>query len=505
MKSNKDYLNDFTGPFKQMLHNICDFFRYGISDRVMDWAEDDERPRKKGCLWTVIKWYVIIAIIVNFFSQCGGQKSESEGNAITSTVPTKIAEESQELLPESVPTTQVAQNSDRESILEAFNIPNNIYDLALWAVRDSIDSILAEDPVDMDSLYSEYETLSSLKTMEYLFKAYAYGHFTGEYDIERFSYILEECEGIRNEMIRYFPEDEVSADLQFFTTVSSRAFDDSIFDYDSMLVGSCENPDVDAMWINYVSAMSGNGGMDVQDLISAYGGSENATPQFTEPIIATKPKENSASGDTYIEGYVMYGTGGLNIRNGPGVSYEQIGRLPEGEYVSILETQYSGSTNWGRIENGWICLDYIQLGHIYDYESEIPAVEAVCEMDFFIASLPDDWTEKYVLEHNYSVRSEYLVFYYKSGYEHYQNTYAEPGGWPFAIEIRNDGDTANAIAAWEPVGIITSYEGYTYNIFLHYPMDPQFMDAAYNEYFADAHNIVRSIVPKDGYSITWLN
>ena len=60
-------------------------------------------------------------------------------------------------------------------------------------------------------------------------------------------------------------------------------------------------------------------------------------------------------------------------------------------------------------------------------------------------------------------------------------------------------DAANAIAAWEPVGVITSYEGYTYNIFLHYPMDPQFMDAAYNEYLTDAHNIVRSIVPKDGW------
>lgn len=505
MKTNKDYLDDFTGPFKQMLRNIGDFFRYGISDRVMDWVEDDERPRKKGCLWTVIKWYIIIAVIVNLFSQCGGENKEPKGDVISTTVPTIITGTSPESLPETVPTTQAPQSSEKKSLWEKFNIPDNIYDLALWAIRDSIDSILAEDSIDMEALYSEYETLHSLKTMEYLFKAYAYGNFTGEYDIERFSYILEDCEKIRDEMILYFPEEEVNADLEFFTVVSSRAFDDSSFDYDSMLVGSHENPDVDAMWINYVSAMTGNNGMDVDDLISAYSGPENVTPQFTEPFTVTDPIENNLSEETHIEGYVMYGTGGLNIRNGPGVSYEQIGRLPEGEQVIILETQYSGTADWGRIERGWICLDYIQFGYDSDYEAEMPVAEDICEMDFFVASLPDDWSEKYVLEHNYSVRSEYLVFYYKSGYEHYQYTYAEPGGWPFAIEIRNDGDAANAIAAWEPVGVITSYEGYTYNIFLHYPMDPQFMDAAYNEYLTDAHNIVRSIVPKDGYSITWFN
>lgn len=59
--------------------------------------------------------------------------------------------------------------------------------------------------------------------------------------------------------------------------------------------------------------------------------------------------QQSDSTEPYITGYVMYGTGGLNIRNGPGMSYNQVGRLPEGEQVAITETTFSGDTQWGKL------------------------------------------------------------------------------------------------------------------------------------------------------------
>lgn len=124
------------------------------------------------------------------------------------------------------------------------------------------------------------------------------------------------------------------------------------------------------------------------------------------------------------------------------------------------------------------------------------------EMDPFIISLPNDWEDKYVLEHNYSARSEFLAFYYKSQYEYYEGTYSEPGGWPFAIEIRADGDACIGIAGWEYIGTITDTYGYQSEIYLHYPIDPQFMDGSYDSFLEDARSIAASISEKDGYTVT---
>lgn len=55
---------------------------------------------------------------------------------------------------------------------------------------------------------------------------------------------------------------------------------------------------------------------------------------------------------------LTYGTvnaDALNIRSGPGTEHASVGMLPNGSPVEILEV----SGNWGRIESGWVCLDYI--------------------------------------------------------------------------------------------------------------------------------------------------
>lgn len=51
----------------------------------------------------------------------------------------------------------------------------------------------------------------------------------------------------------------------------------------------------------------------------------------------------------------------LRIRTGPGTSYAIAGFLDKGDKVEILERRNVGSTVWGRIDRGWISLDYIDL------------------------------------------------------------------------------------------------------------------------------------------------
>lgn len=46
----------------------------------------------------------------------------------------------------------------------------------------------------------------------------------------------------------------------------------------------------------------------------------------------------------------------LRIRSGPGTSYKQVGRLYKGDKIEVLEIKTVGKNEWGRVEDGWICL-----------------------------------------------------------------------------------------------------------------------------------------------------
>lgn len=52
---------------------------------------------------------------------------------------------------------------------------------------------------------------------------------------------------------------------------------------------------------------------------------------------------------------------GLNIRSGAGTNYTIVGSLSQGQTVNILETVTIGTSQWGRINQGWICLDYVKM------------------------------------------------------------------------------------------------------------------------------------------------
>lgn len=51
----------------------------------------------------------------------------------------------------------------------------------------------------------------------------------------------------------------------------------------------------------------------------------------------------------------------LNIRSGPGTTYNKVGKLDKGDRIEILYTVTVGGTEWGNIEDGWICMDYVDI------------------------------------------------------------------------------------------------------------------------------------------------
>ena len=52
----------------------------------------------------------------------------------------------------------------------------------------------------------------------------------------------------------------------------------------------------------------------------------------------------------------------LIVRSGPGTTYASVGFLFKDNTVRILEQKTSGGRNWGKTENGWVCMDYIVTG-----------------------------------------------------------------------------------------------------------------------------------------------
>ena len=51
----------------------------------------------------------------------------------------------------------------------------------------------------------------------------------------------------------------------------------------------------------------------------------------------------------------------LRVRTGPGTSYAIAGFLKNGEKVTVTEEKTVGVTTWGKVEKGWISLDYVVM------------------------------------------------------------------------------------------------------------------------------------------------
>ena len=51
----------------------------------------------------------------------------------------------------------------------------------------------------------------------------------------------------------------------------------------------------------------------------------------------------------------------VNVRAGAGTSYQVVGSKSAGDVVTILETVTAEGYTWGRIDIGWICMNYVRM------------------------------------------------------------------------------------------------------------------------------------------------
>lgn len=76
-------------------------------------------------------------------------------------------------------------------------------------------------------------------------------------------------------------------------------------------------------------------------------------------ILDSNSSSNNNSSATVWTGKVIADE--LLIRSGPGTNYSILGYLTEGTAVTVTEKKNGGALEWGKIDRGWICLNYVQL------------------------------------------------------------------------------------------------------------------------------------------------
>lgn len=70
----------------------------------------------------------------------------------------------------------------------------------------------------------------------------------------------------------------------------------------------------------------------------------------------------------YIEGNKGTGAGTgtvtgseLNVRKGPGTSYDSVAKLKKGDKVEILNQLTIGKSTWGYTKDGWVSMSYVKM------------------------------------------------------------------------------------------------------------------------------------------------
>ena len=77
-------------------------------------------------------------------------------------------------------------------------------------------------------------------------------------------------------------------------------------------------------------------------------------------------KLDSNQSTTVIDSGTVINTNSLRIRSGAGTNHSVLGYLTQGTRVDIYEKMTVGSMIWGRIDKGWISLDYVKLDSAAD-------------------------------------------------------------------------------------------------------------------------------------------
>jgi len=93
--------------------------------------------------------------------------------------------------------------------------------------------------------------------------------------------------------------------------------------------------------------------------------------KYTDYDIVTAPEQETPQHPTVQKGTVKVNNL-LNVRSGPSTGYSIVGKLKNGTKVEILEQKIAGTMVWGKIENGWISMDYVVLDPVKDETASQP-------------------------------------------------------------------------------------------------------------------------------------
>ena len=86
--------------------------------------------------------------------------------------------------------------------------------------------------------------------------------------------------------------------------------------------------------------------------------------QYLEITKASSSEGSQSGGGSTVvtgTGIVANTSFGVNVRSGAGIGYGTVGKLLSGTEVEILEVKTGGAAKWGRIKEGWVCMDYITM------------------------------------------------------------------------------------------------------------------------------------------------
>ena len=82
-------------------------------------------------------------------------------------------------------------------------------------------------------------------------------------------------------------------------------------------------------------------------------------------------EDTSESGEKVIATGVVTHTY-VNYRSGAGTSYAYKGQLPNGAKISLYEIKNVKGKDWGRFQDGWVCLDYVSVEKVKEEEEKEP-------------------------------------------------------------------------------------------------------------------------------------
>ena len=236
----KGNIRNFTDPMKQSIKNLI-HIKDDISDTIADKMDEtkegieettqDQPKEKGGCLKKALVYgFVIIAIVAFLRNGCSFNSTIERDNAGGETT---------------------------SSQSDASNESQSLYNQYVQMTEDNIATLVTQETIDIDALEDEYEFLLTCLVSEYMFKSMAHGHFTRDYETTQYDYIPKKCGEITTEMKKYIDTNFVESMFTAIMAEAYESFDDSVFNYDSCLVGTTETPNIDAMWESYFDSLAG--------------------------------------------------------------------------------------------------------------------------------------------------------------------------------------------------------------------------------------------------------